>query len=51
MLSKGTILGVKYIRFTFCSISEARYRMFALALKTYRFKNSTFIKLFPDYIW
>ncbi|CAD8043229.1 unnamed protein product [Paramecium primaurelia] len=41
-----------YIKFTYTSTSEAKYRVIALALITYRFKlNGTKILMFSDNIW
>ncbi|CAK75026.1 unnamed protein product (macronuclear) [Paramecium tetraurelia] len=41
-----------YIKFTYVSTSEAKYRVIALALLTYRFKfNGTSILMFGDNIW
>ncbi|CAK85401.1 unnamed protein product (macronuclear) [Paramecium tetraurelia] len=41
-----------YIKFTYVSTSEAKYRVIALALITYRFKlNGTKILMFSDHIW
>ncbi|CAD8053588.1 unnamed protein product [Paramecium sonneborni] len=41
-----------YIKFSYISTSEAKYRVIALALITYRFKlNGTSILMFSDNIW
>ncbi|CAD8138967.1 unnamed protein product [Paramecium octaurelia] len=41
-----------YIKFTYSQTSEAKYRVIALALITYRFKlNGTKILMFSDHIW
>lgn len=41
-----------YIRFSYNSIVEARYRAIALALLTYRFgHNGTYVKMINDNVW
>lgn len=41
-----------YIRFSYSSTCEARYRVIALALQTYKFKcNGTSVLLLSDNLW
>lgn len=41
-----------YIRFEYASITEARYRMIATALLTYRFKyNGIYVHMLNDSVW
>ncbi len=47
----GAILDIEYIRLTYETIQEARYRMISVALKTYKFKCSMSIELMGYNIW
>lgn len=51
-ISFESIYDRDYIRFSYSSTAEARYRVIALALQTYKFKcNGTSILFLSDNLW